>query len=460
MDLMNKNILVIGIAKSGIAAGKLCQRLGAAVTLYDSKDREELAAEASLLEAEGFKLIFKDILREQWQKQDLIIMSPGVPTDLPFLQEARNQQIPIWGEVELAFRYCKIPVIAITGTNGKTTTTTLVGEIFKKYRPYTYVVGNIGIPFSEQVLEMDPQGIVIAEASSFQLETIKTFHPHVSAVLNITPDHLNRHKTLEQYIEAKEKIFMNQNSNDFIVLNADDYHCMMMEEKTKAKPIFFSMEKAIKDGVYLKEDQIMIHWKENTREICKINELQILGRHNVENTMAAIAIALAMNVNIEIIQEGILSFRGVAHRIEYVLEIDQVSYYNDSKGTNPDAAIQAINSMNRPIVLIGGGMDKGSDFTKWIQSFNGKVRHLIVFGETADQIQRTAKKEGFFSMTRVKDLVEATKLAHTIATPGDCVLLSPACASWDMFRSYEERGDLFKQVVRNLKGGENEEVQI
>lgn len=459
MNLMNKKVVVLGIGKSGIAAGRLCKSLGAQVTLYDGKSRKEIQKEADALEQEGFQLIFQDFVYEEWKRQDLIVMSPGVPTDLPFLQESRKLHIPIWGEMELAYRYCHLPLIGITGTNGKTTTTTLVGEIFKKTMVPTYVVGNIGTPFSERVLGMAQEGYVIAEVSSFQLETIHSFHPKVSAVLNITPDHLNRHKTFEQYIQAKEKIFMNQNRGDFLILNGDDEYCISMGKKTKAKTIFFSMKKILDEGVYTKNNEIIIRWKDDEISLCSIKDLKMVGDHNVQNVMAATAIALCMGVTISLIREVILSFQGVEHRIEYVSTINNVLYYNDSKGTNPDAAIQAIQSMERPIVLIGGGMDKGTDFTEWIRFFKGKVKHLILLGETAKKIEDTAKQEGFSSITQVMDMKEAVELAYKIAHSGDCVLLSPACASWDMYSSYEERGKIFKQAVANLKEGEDEKAK-
>jgi len=458
LNLMNKNILIVGLGKSGISAGMLCKQLGGQVTFYDGKSRISLEPIVTSLEQEGFSFIFQEIKEMDWKTKDLIIMSPGVPTDLPFLQQAKKYGISILGEMELAYQFCHLPIIAITGTNGKTTTTTLVGEIFKKVLSSTYVVGNIGVPFSEQVLNMEKKGYVVAEVSSFQLETIKNFHPLVSAVLNITPDHLNRHKTFDKYIQTKEKIFMNQTQDDFLVLNADDPYCIAMQDKTKAKKIYFSTQKVLNEGIYTLNDDIIIAWRGKKISLCSIHDLIIVGEHNVQNVMAAAAIALCQGVDISLVRDVVCSFKGVEHRIEYVTTWNDVLYYNDSKGTNPDAAIRAIYSMQRPIVLIGGGMDKGADFTTWVQAFKGKVKYLILLGETSHKIVQTAHQQGFLNITQVQNMQEAVKLAHQIANVGDCVLLSPACASWDMYTSYEERGNIFKEAILNLKEGEDEKT--
>lgn len=456
MEWQKKNILIIGMARSGISSAKLCSRLGAKVKIQDMKTREELIPtleeEMNLLERMGIELILGEDLEPIIKTQDLIVLSPGVPTDLEFIQKAKQMNIPVWSEIELGYALCPCPVVAITGTNGKTTTTTLVGEIMKAYNPNTYVVGNIGTPFTDKVEKIKSDDFVVAEISSFQLETIHTFKPKVSAILNITPDHLNRHKTYENYISAKERIFENQDSSDYCILNEDDDICRKMKEKVRAQIIPFSRKKELNEGVFVKGDEIYIKWNHINVGICKTSELQILGEHNIENALAAVAITICLGVPIEIIKKILISFKGVEHRIEYVDTIDGVQYFNDSKATNVDAAIIGIKAMKRPIVLIGGGMDKGADFTDWINMFPDKVKHLILIGETSDTIIQTAHKKGFFNITKASSLKEAVMLAKEIAESGDCVLLSPACASWDMFKSYEERGDLFKQAVYALKG--------
>lgn len=456
MDWCKKNVLVVGMAKSGINAAKLCSRLGAKVTIQDVKSKEELMKsvkeEIDILDSMAVYMLLGEEPTDIIDSFDLIVLSPGVPTDLEFLNKARQLQIPIWSEIELAFVLCPCPVIAITGTNGKTTTTTLVGEIMKKYNPGTQVVGNIGIPFTEKVEELKKEDLVVAEISSFQLESIHTFKPKVSAILNITPDHLNRHKSLENYVAAKERIFENQDENDYCVLNDDDDICSKMKHKTKAKALLFSRKKELNEGAFLKDNKIWVRLGKEDEAICLTEELRIPGNHNIENVLAAVAISVSMGVPPEIIRDVVIHFKGVEHRIEFVDKIDGVEYYNDSKATNVDAAIIGIQSMKAPVVLIGGGMDKGADFSEWIDAFDGKVKALIVMGETADKIIKTANQKGFFNIKKVSSIEEAVRLAKETAQKGDCVLLSPACASWDMFKSYEERGKLFKKAVYALRG--------
>jgi UDP-N-acetylmuramoylalanine--D-glutamate ligase len=456
MDWCKKNVLVVGMAKSGISAAKLCSRLGAKVTIQDVKSKEELMKsvkeEIDILDSMAVYMLLGEEPTDIIDSFDLIVLSPGVPTDLEFLNKARQLQIPIWSEIELAFVLCPCPVIAITGTNGKTTTTTLVGEIMKKYNPGTQVVGNIGIPFTEKVEELKKEDLVVAEISSFQLESIHTFKPKVSAILNITPDHLNRHKSLENYVAAKERIFENQDENDYCVLNDDDDICSKMKHKTKAKALLFSRKKELNEGAFLKDNKIWVRLGKEDEAICLTEELRIPGNHNIENVLAAVAISVSMGVPPEIIRDVVIHFKVVEHRIEFVDKIDGVEYYNDSKATNVDAAIIGIQSMKAPVVLIGGGMDKGADFSEWIDAFDGKVKALIVMGETADKIIKTANQKGFFNIKKVSSIEEAVRLAKETAQKGDCVLLSPACASWDMFKSYEERGKLFKKAVYALRG--------
>ena len=450
MEYNGKKALVCGMAKSGIAAAKLLQGLGAAVTLQDMKKREEIAAEVLALEKAGISLYTGGNPDDIACVQDLIVLSPGIPCDLPFIEAAEKAGVPVISEVELAYRQTKCPITAITGTNGKTTTTTLVGEIMKAVYSNTAVVGNIGVPYSEEVTRLTEQDWVVAEISSFQMEKAEDFHPHISAVLNITPDHLNRHKTMEVYIEMKEKIFRKQEAGDFCVLNHGDAVCRKMAEKTAARVFFFSSAEKLAEGIYLDGENIEVRWNEIRETLININELQILGVHNHENVMAAAAMAICANIPLHTIRAVLRSFAGVAHRIEYVATVDGVDYYNDSKGTNVDASIRAVLAMKKPIVLIGGGYDKGGSFDEWTKLFPGRVKHLVLIGVTADKIQESAERFGFAAISQCETFIEAVALCKEKAENGDCVLLSPACASWGMFDNYEQRGDMFKEQVRGF----------
>ncbi len=451
MDFKDKKIIVSGVAKSGIAAAVLLKKLGAFVTIQDSKPYEKLGDEPAKLEALGINLYLGKNPDDIVKDNELIVVSPGVPCNLPFFDIAKKDNVPVWSEMELGYRLCRCPVIAITGTNGKTTTTSITGEIFKNMVSNTAVVGNIGVPFTEKVLELDYDSYAVAEVSSFQLETIHKFKPKAAAVLNITPDHLNRHKTVENYIAAKERIFENQDENDFLILNYDDEVCRKMSQKSKGKVIFFSYKKELHEGVYYSNECIYARLLGKDELIINVNELNILGSHNIENAMAATAIALCMNIPKSVIVKTLREFKAVAHRIEYVETINDIEFYNDSKGTNPDAAIKAIDAMKRKIILIGGGYDKGSDFSEWIKKFEGKVKYLVVIGEVADKIIDTAEKFNFKNYSKAASLKSAVELCYSKAKSGDCVLLSPACASWDMFDNYEQRGELFKKFVFELR---------
>lgn len=447
MDYKGKKALVCGMAKSGIAAGRLLKRLGAEVTLQDMKKREDIP-DAGLLEQEGFRLYTGKNPDDIAAGQDLIVLSPGVPGDLPFIQAAEQAGVPVISEVELAFRQTPCPVTAITGTNGKTTTTTLVGEIMKAVRPQTAVVGNIGVSYCQEVGRLTAEDWVVAEISSFQMEKAELFCPHISAVLNITPDHLDRHKTMETYVAMKERVFARQGAEDFCILNAGDAYCRKMAEKTKARVFFFSSQEALDEGISLEGENIRVRWDGMDEILLSVEDLQILGVHNHENAMAAAAAGICAGVPLDTIREVLKNFRGVEHRIEYVATVDGVDYYNDSKGTNTDAAIRAVLAMKKPIVLIGGGYDKKVSFDEWTKLFPGRVKHLALIGATAPQIRASAEKFGFTAISDCGTFDEAIDLCREKAEPGDCVLLSPACASWGMFDNYEQRGKLFKERVR------------
>lgn len=448
MEYNGKKALVCGMARSGIAAAKLLNRLGAGVTLQDMKKREEISADVLALEGEGIVLYTGANPDEIACAQDLIVLSPGIPCDLPFIAAAENAGIEVISEVELANRLTPCPITAITGTNGKTTTTTLTGEIMKTAYSGTAVVGNIGVPYSEEVERLTEKDWVVAEISSFQMEKAKEFHPHISAVLNITPDHLNRHKTMDVYIAMKERVFAKQTAEDFCILNHGDAACRKMADKTAAKVFFFDSSETLAEGIYLDGDAIEVRWGAINETLIHVDELQILGVHNYENVMAAAAMGICAGIALDTIRTVLKGFAGVAHRIEYVATVDGVDYYNDSKGTNVDASIRAVLAMKKPIVLIGGGYDKGSSFDEWTKLFPGRVKHLVLIGVTAPKVRASAEKFGFTAISDCETFAEAVDLCREKAEDGDCVLLSPACASWGMFDNYEQRGDMFKEQVR------------
>ena len=447
---MKKKVLVFGSGISGIGASNLLTQVGKDVILYDgnaSLDPEEMKKQ--LIEGANVEIILGEFPEEIMETLEMVVMSPGVPTDLPVVNKMRDMGIQISGEVELAYTYGKGDVLAITGTNGKTTTTALLGEIMKNYKDSVFVVGNIGNPYTTAALDMTEESVAVAEMSSFQLETIHTFRPRVSAILNITPDHLNRHHTMENYIQAKEDIAKNQTEEDTCVLNYEDEETRRFGENLKAKVLYFSSQRKLEKGIYL-EDGNIVYKDGEPVVLCHVSELKLLGTHNYENVMAASAMAAAYGVPMDIIRKTIKAFAGVEHRIEFVCEKNGVAYYNDSKGTNPDAAIKGIQAMNRPTLLIGGGYDKASTYEEWIEAFDGKVKHFVLLGQTKEKIAETARKLGFENIIMTESLEEAVETCATLAEPGDAVLLSPACASWGMFKNYEERGDKFKEIVKAL----------
>ena len=459
MDLNEKNVLVFGAGISGEAAAGLLLRQGARVILYDGNKNLDLQSVKSRIAdsvrdmtdrpEENLKIVSGEFPEEVVKELSLAVISPGVPADLPVVEQMRNLDIPVWGEIELAYAFGRGDVLAITGTNGKTTTTALLGEIMANYKESVFVVGNIGNPYTSIVPRTEESSVIVAEISSFQLETIHTFRPKVSAVLNITPDHLNRHHTMEAYVAAKERIAENQTKEDVCVLNYEDKLLREFGERTKAEVLYFSSKRKLKRGVYLDSGEIIIDLGEKI-SLCSVDSLHILGIHNYENVMAAAAMAYAYGVPAEVIQKTVCQFRGVEHRIEFVAEKNGVAYYNDSKGTNPDAAIRGIQAMNRPTVLIGGGYDKDSTYEEWINAFDGKVKKLVLLGATRDKIAETARRLGFEDIVMADSFEEAFDKCVEYSRPGDAVLLSPACASWGMFKNYEERGDKFKELVNQL----------
>lgn len=452
MDWKEKKVFVIGTGISGIAATDLLVQVGADVTLYDGNEKlQEETVRKKLKNSQNVKIVIGTCGDEIKKQINYVILSPGVPIDNPLVEEFRSMGKKILGEIELAYTIAKGKIAAITGTNGKTTTTALVGEILRTYYDSVFVVGNIGIPYTGVALNINEDAVVAAEISSFQLETVDKFCPKVSAILNITPDHLNRHYTMENYSNTKLQITKNQTQNEICVLNYEDLVLREKEDSIPARVFYFSSEHILEEGIYLTKEGNIILVNEGTKiDVCHIDELNLLGKHNYENVMAGVAIGYFMGVPIEYIQQALHTFVAVEHRIEYVAKKNGVKYYNDSKGTNPDAAIQGIRAMVSKTILIGGGYDKGSEYDEWIEAFDGKVKLLVLLGQTAEKIADTAKAHGFQNIVIVSSLEEAVKISAEHALPGESVLLSPACASWGMFKNYEERGNMFKEYVKNI----------
>ena len=451
MNLKNKKVLVFGTGKSGTAAARLLQKIGASVVLYDENKESDISAfKDKLYKDETPEGYFGEFPKDKLDRISLMILSPGISTDHPFVREVKAMNIPVWGVIELAYRCSNGKIIAVTGTNGKTTTTSLIGEIMKVYYKDVYVVGNIGNPYTDIALETTDESVTVIEVSSFQLETIHEFCPDVSIILNITPDHLNRHHTMENYINLKKNITINQDKSNLCILNYEDAHIRSFSDGLNTKVMYFSGEHVLENGIYLDGDDIFYRKNDDIEHVCNVNELRILGKHNYENVMAGVGAAKAMGIPMEVIHEAIISFNAVEHRIEYVDTIDGVSYYNDSKGTNPDASIKAVQAMKATTILIGGGYDKGVVFDEWVSYFHGKVKLLVLMGEAREKIAETARKYGFTNIIMVDNLKEAVRISAKKAVSGDSVLLSPACASWGMFDNYEQRGRMFKEYVREL----------
>jgi UDP-N-acetylmuramoylalanine--D-glutamate ligase len=452
--LEGQKCLVVGSGISGIGAVSLLEHFKAEVILYDSNDQltiEEM--KKKLPEGSNALCVAGELPAEIENSIQTAVLSPGVPTDIPLVQRLRERGVSIIGEIELGYLAEQGRVIAITGTNGKTTTTTLVGEIMKAHlgEDKVFVVGNIGNPYTLEVLKTRPDTVTVAEISSFQLETTRTFKPAVSAILNVTPDHLNRHHTMEAYAKAKEAIAQYQTKSECCILNYENDYTKQFGEVCPAKPVYFSSASSLKDGYFLRDDKIVKAQGGLETVLMDIHEdMNLVGICNVENVMAAIAIAEAIHVPMETILATIRTFRAVEHRIEFVATKNGVDYYNDSKGTNPDAAIQGIKAMSKPTILIGGGYDKGNEYDEWIESFEGKVKCLVLIGQTREKIAECARKHGFDQIIFADTYEECLRLCTELAESGDAVLLSPACASWGMFPNYEVRGKEFKDYVNAL----------
>lgn len=451
-DIANKKILVVGMGNSGKAAVQAMVKLGADVSVQDNKDVENIDSQLITFLTEKSVTCYLGCEPDDMSVFDMLILSPGVSPELSFIKEAQAAGAEIIGEIEIAYRVGKGNYVAITGTNGKTTTTTLVGEIYKEAEKKTYVVGNIGVAVISKALSAEDDSWLITETSSFQLETIKEFRPQVSAILNLTPDHMDRHKTMENYGKAKAAVFKNQTPDQYCVINYDDKECLKLAENCKAKVVPFSHNTTLDFGVYVDGDTIIVKDEDGKiTEICRPVDLRIPGVHNLENALAACAIAYFGGIDPEVISKVLRTFRGVEHRIELCNTIDDIRFVNDSKGTNPDASIKAIEAMKKDIILIAGGYDKNSSFEELAKALDGKVKTLLLLGKTAPKIKEAAEKEGFENSIILKDMEACVREAYRIAQPGDVVLLSPACASWDMYTSFEQRGKHFKDCVQALE---------
>ncbi len=453
-DIIGKNVLVIGSGLSGVGSVRLLNQVGAHPIVLEENTKvteEDIRAKLHEEDRASTKIIVGRIEDGDLDDIVLTVPSPAVPLDSETVMRIKGRNIPIWSEIELAFNFAKGKFVAITGTNGKTTTTTLVGEIMKAHFGKAYVVGNIGVSYAESALEMTDSSVTVGEISSFQLEAVDNFHANVSAILNVTPDHLNRHHTMECYAAMKENIAHNQTSEDVCVLNYDNEYTRDFGKRCPAKVVYFSTKEKLSEGLYLDGDVICLSTASGTVNVMNVHDMNLVGMCNVENVMAAIAMSLAMEVPLSTILQVIRNFKAVEHRIEFVATKKGVDYYNDSKGTNPDAAIQGIKAMSKPTILIGGGYDKGNEYDEWIENFGDTVKLLVLIGQTRDKIAECAEKHGFTKYVFKDTYEEALQFCTESAKEGDAVLLSPACASWDMFPNYETRGKRFKEYVNKLE---------
>ena len=465
MELKDKKVVVIGMGISGLASARALVERGAKVVVMDTQSAKELKEPLSQLLRLKVKTVVGGYDQKLLKEANLVVISPGVPTDLSALRVARLRSIPIISEVELAYQINPNPfIIAVTGTNGKTTTVTLIGEILKRDKlsacgqaqtgRKVKVAGNIGLPLVEEIKGAKSLDFVVTEVSSFQLETIDKFRPKISLILNVTPDHLKRHKSFKSYLEAKKRIFLNQKKGDYLILNLDDPATFNLASQTKAKVIFFSQREELREGAYIRrepEERIVINLKRRRFEVCKVEEVRIKGRHNLENVLASSIISFICGVNLNNLRSVLKEFPGLEHRQERVAKVEGREFINDSKGTNPAATIQALEAFTPPIILIAGGEDKGLKFDGLAKVILKKVKALIVLGEAAGRMKEEFSEYGFSQIKRVSSLKEAVNLSFQLASSGEVVLFSPACSSFDMFSSFEERGRVFKEEVERLK---------
>lgn len=450
MDLKSRRVLVAGLARSGLQSIDVLQKQGAIVSACDIKTEEQLGEITANLRQTGVELFTGAYPDLSVNKYELIVASPGIPLDIDFFKQAKYYEIPVIGEIELGYKLKspQVDIYAITGTNGKTTTVSLLQSILSFDGRQAVYAGNIGVPLTS-ITDGLESGEIVLEMSSFQLEAIEEFRPHICGILNITPDHLNRHKTVENYAAIKEKIFINQQPTDYTVLNYDDPILSAMASRCPGQVVFFSINKPLKNGVFVLNNNIVVSWQDHKTLICELGDIKIKGNHNLENVLCAVAMAFLSGVAPEVISRAVSQFKGVRHRMEEVDSLNGVLYINDSKATNPESAIKAIESFEQPIILIAGGRNKGSDFSLLAQYIRARVKALIVLGEARTEIIAAVMKTGYENIYDVEDLTAATKVAFKLAAEGDIVMLSPACASWDQFDNFEQRGDLFCKLVKS-----------
>jgi len=443
-----KKVTVFGMARSGMAVAKLLKKNGAYVLVTDIRKGEELKPEIDLLTSLNIDLELGSHPPGVVDGKDYLVLSPGVSSDIPILRKAKTAGIPVFSEIEVAFWLCPAQIAGITGSNGKTTTSTLLGEILKKENRECRVAGNIGVPFSSVVEQVSTSGIIILELSSFQLENIEEFKPKVAALLNVSPDHLDRYPDVDSYAEAKLKVFQNQSPADFAILNMDDDGSREASKRCKAQTIFFSTERELEKGSFVKDGKLVLRLNGKTEVISDVQKIGIKGPHNLSNAACACSVASALGIAKESMGEALRSFTGVEHRLEEVKIVSGVRFINDSKATNVKSVWYALESIPEPILLIAGGRDKGGDFTQLREKAKEKVKRLILIGEAREKIDEALGD--LVQSVRADDLKQAVRKAYQMASPGECVLLSPGCASFDMFENYEHRGRVFKSAVREL----------
>lgn len=448
LDLKAQKILVVGLGQSGLAAAQFLLKQGAMVTVTDIQEEAKLKKAASILKQQGVRLELGEHRVPSFLESDLIILSPGVPKEITPLRKAKEKGIPILSEVELAYRFCKGNIIAVTGSNGKTTTVSLLGEMLKRAGYRVEVAGNIGKPFIDLV-KIPRTHYYVIELSSFQLETIEQFRPNISILLNITPDHLDRYSSFSAYAQAKKRIFENQDKSDIAILNADDPASISIIQELNLKKILFSRKKQLENGIYIRGGRILARIKAIEKEIIPVKEIGIKGIHNLENIMAASAVGLLCDIALDQMREVFSRFKGLEHRLEKVVTIQGVTFYNDSKATNIDAVSKALQSFECPIILLMGGRDKGGDFASLRQLIKGKVKLLILIGEASGKI--ASSLSGVVPIRCCRTFSEAIEIGFSDAEQKDVFLLSPGCTSFDMFENFEERGNHFKQEVINFK---------
>jgi len=456
--IVGKKISILGMARSGVSCAKLLKKIGAEVFVSDTKEEESLSHQMNQLKELGIDFETGGHTARVIQDKDFIVVSPGVPPDIPILNQAENLGIPVFSEIEVAFWLTDAKIVGVTGSNGKTTTVSLIGEILQRDQREYRVGGNIGIPFSSLVEGISSNGILVLELSSFQLERIEEFKPHIASILNITPDHLDRHPDLKSYMEAKVRILENQTPEDFAVLNADDENCFKLASQGRSRKVFFSTRRELGEGVFVRKGKLVLRWNDKEDELIKIDEIGIRGPHNLSNAAAACAISNLLKVSPDSVRKALREFKGVEHRLEQVATISGVNFVNDSKATNVESVWYALQSVDPPIILIAGGRDKGGDFSRLRELVKKNVKALILIGEAREKIEKALGD--LVPTFHASSLEEAVNLGFKKASSQDTVLLSPGCASFDMFRDYRHRGSVFKSSIRDLAQRRNATINV